>query len=257
MKKFFAVASVTAIAGVVMAGSAVGCSSSSTTTTGDEAGSSSGKEGGTSSGKEGGTSSSSGTSGSSGDTEGGTGEDCPAAFPGDDQFDYKTANVAATGANAKCDQTDLDFFNAEIKAGRSKFTELEASMKARKAACAQCIFTREGDTAWGPIVCTGTGECTSALQYYGACFARAPGGSDACGKSAQSTFDCIDAVCDSTKCGSDAATTACVQAVLKDKTSCGKFDINTACPTLQTLLKTCGADTGGQFTQVIQVMCGP
>lgn len=233
MKKFFALASVTAVAGIVVAASAAGCSSSSTTTTNDEGGAK------TDAKTEGGTV-------KDGDTDPDTGAgECPGAFPGDNE--YKTAAAADI---TKCDATDIKFMEDEIAAGRSKFVELETSMKARKAACAACIFTKEADSVWGPIVYVGTSG--GALQYYGACFARAPGGSDACGKAVQATFDCLDAVCDDQACGGESAVSACTKAALADKTSCGKYNLGTACPNLQSLFDYCE-----KFTGVISVMCGP
>ena len=233
MKKFFALASVTAVAGIVVASAAAGCSSSSTTTVDDAGGGTDAK-----------TDSKGGPVESGPDPETGAGE-CPGAFPGDNE--YKTAAQADI---TKCDATDIKFLEDEIAAGRSKFVELEASMKARKAACAACIFTKEADSVWGPIVYVGTSG--GALQYYGACFARAPGGSDACGIAVQSTFDCLDAVCAEDACGGESAVSACTKAALADKTSCGKYNLGTACPNLQSLFDYCE-----QFTGVISVMCGP
>ena len=233
MKKFFALASVTAVAGIVVAASAAGCSSSSTTT---ETG-----EGGTDAGK----TDAKVNPGTDGGGEDGGGGECPGAFPGDNE--YKTPAQADI---TKCDATDIKFMEDEIAAGRSKFVELEAAMKARKAACAACIFTKEGDSAWGPIVYVGTSG--GALQYYGACFARAPGGSEACGTAVQATFDCLDAVCAEDACGGESAVSACTKAALADKTSCGKYDLGTKCPNLQSLFDYCE-----KFTGVISVMCGP
>lgn len=234
MKKFFALASVTAVAGIVVAASAAGCSSSTTTTEQDGGGGTDAKADGKGP---------VGTDGGGEDAE--PGGECPAAFPGDNE--YKTAAQADI---TKCDATDIKFLEDEIAAGRSKFVELETSMKARKAACAACIFTKEADSVWGPIVYVGTSG--GALQYYGACFARAPGGSDACGTAVQATFDCLDAVCAEDACGGESAVSACTKAALADKTSCGKYNLQTACPNLTALFDYCE-----QFTGVISVMCGP
>jgi hypothetical protein len=48
-----------------------------------------------------------------------------------------------------------------------------------------------------------------AVVNWAACFARAAGGSDACGKAVDAWYDCYAQVCAATPCGSDAAVTAC------------------------------------------------
>ncbi len=237
MKKFFALASVTALAGVVFAAGAAGCSSSSS------GGSSSGD---TDAGKDSGPSKTDGgkTDGGGGDDDGGGTGDCPAAYPGDPPWKSPAATQTV------CDQSDIDFIKAEAQKQGETFQQLETALKARKAACGACVFTKEGDAAWGPIVYVGTQG--GAFFNYGSCFARAPGGSEDCGKAVESFELCADSVCDKDACGSDNAVQACVKQVAADKNSCGKFNFTAACPNFTSLNNYC--NTG---LDVIAIMCGP
>lgn len=159
--------------------------------------------------------------------------------------DYKDPNASAKS----CTAADLQAVEAEIAKGNSKFVDLETFMKARNVTCASCMFTKEADATWGPLVYVG--NAGGALQYYGACFARAPGGSVACGKAVQATFDCLDAVCDETACGGQAQVSACTKTALADPSSCGKFNLGASCPNLDQLFNSCE-----KFTGVLEVMCG-
>lgn len=234
MKKLFALASVTALAGVVFASAAVGCSSSGGGTPSDTDGGDSGP--GKDAGKD--------VNKPDGDDDGPSGGDCPAAYPGDPPW-KSPANVQTV-----CDQSDIDFIKTEAQKQGETFKQLNDALTARKAACASCVFTKEGDAAWGPIVYVGTQG--GAFFNYGSCFARAPGGSEDCGKAVESFELCADAVCDKDACGSDNATSACVKQVAADKNSCGKFNFTAACPNFTSLNNYC--NTG---LDVIAIMCGP
>jgi hypothetical protein len=235
MKKLFALASVTALAGVVFASAAVGCSSSQPGSGSTDDGGDGG--GGKDAGKD-------VNNRETGDDTGEGGTDCPAAYPGDPPW-KSPAQVQTV-----CDQSDIDFIKAEAQKQGETFQQLETALKARKAACATCVFTKEADAAWGPIVYVGTQG--GAFFNYGSCFARAPGGSEDCGKAVESFELCADAVCDKDACGSDNAVQACVKQVAADKNSCGKFNFTAACPSFTALNNYCR--TG---LDVIAIMCGP
>lgn len=235
MKKFFALASVTALAGVVFAAGAAGCSSSSSGGGGDtDAGKSDAKPDAKPTGDGG---------GGDDDTDADTG--CPAAYPGDPPWKTPAAADAT-----KCTQKDIDFISAQAQKQGETFKQLETDLTAQNAACAKCVFTKEDDAAWGPIVYVG--DQGGAFFNFGGCFADATGGSEECGKAVESFELCADAVCPADACGSDNAVTQCIQKVASDKESCGKFNFQSACPNFQTLNAICG-----RGIDTIAVMCGP
>ena len=84
---------------------------------------------------------------------------------------------------------------------------IESLMRTRNANCAKCIFSKETDTSWHPVVYFGSAG--DAIVNYAACFARTTGGSDACGRGVHEWGDCYAKVCDGTACGTDAAINAC------------------------------------------------
>src|SRR5262245_20038568 len=119
MKKFFALASVTALAGVVFAASAAGCSSSSSgtnsgtdTDAGKDSGGNNNKDSG-GPGKEGG-----------GDDDGGGGG-CPGPMPKEDP-PWKTAQAPDT---SKCNGDDIKFIQDEVKNTKDlTFKQLETKL---------------------------------------------------------------------------------------------------------------------------------
>lgn len=124
-------------------------------------------------------------------------------------------------------------------------------MKARNLACSSCIFTKETDATWGPIVYVGTQG--GAFFNYGSCFVRAPGGSVACGQNLEKAELCLDEVCNIDDCGSQNAVTTCSQQSMANTASCGKYDFLNACggqTNFQNLNNKCGT-----AIDVVKVMC--
>lgn len=146
----------------------------------------------------------------------------------------------------------MAFFDQQAQVPNQTFTALETAMKGQSAACAACIFGHDTDPAWRPIVYVGAGG--GAFFNYGACFARAAGGSNACGAALERTELCLDAVCSVDDCGSDAAAKTCAQGAAANPASCGKYDPPTACggaANLQALDAKCAT-----ALDAIKVMCG-
>ena len=208
-----------------------------------------GSSGGSSSGSSGGGSSSGGSSSggsSSGGSSSGSSGTCPGPTPASDP-PWKSPRPVATA----CTAGDIAFIDQSAQQAGTTFATLQAGLTAQNAACAACVFSNETDAAWGPIVYAAGGG-GGAFFNYGACFARAPGGSDACGKAIPQSEFCLDEVCSAEDCGSESATNACIQTSLQSAASCGKYDVNTACgAALQPLSQTCQSGI-----EVIRVMCG-
>jgi hypothetical protein len=113
-----------------------------------------------------------------------------------------------------CSASDLAAFEASLKSrtGSASYSDL---IKGLPAACGSCILGKEANATWTFVVTDDKGEL--GFINDGACYARAGGGSDACGKAVQYEKFCIKAACsdcasasESSKCETDTATlTAC------------------------------------------------
>lgn len=105
--------------------------------------------------------------------------------------------------------TDDDFSNLAQIATKDGFTLTESLVRARNAACANCIFTRDTDLLWGPVVLSGTAG-NGAINPY-ACHTRAQGGSEACGRGKSQWTSCYMSMCSPETCGGGTALAACIQ----------------------------------------------
>lgn len=206
-KKLFALASVTALTGVVAAASAAGCSS--TTTVVDDAGSSgsSGEAGKTEAGKT--------------DTGTSSGEDSgPAVCPTTETIDATTFPwKPPTRAPGSCTDNEVDAMISFIeKTPSATFKQLQDSIT--NAACRDCVFAKE-TTTWAPIVLNSAGTGVVALNV-GGCPAIVSGKDD-CGKAIQQWNDCLDEACVDCAEGDSAAAQKCATAA--NKKACKKaFD---------------------------------
>lgn len=214
LKKLIALASITALSGVV---AAAGCSSSSNG--GDGTADSGAKDSGTDTGKR--------DSAPPVDDQDAEPSTCPLPFPG-------VTEVKAAAAPKQVCTSIEKFIDDYIKANaQATFKDLEAAIKASAptggAACSACVFTKDADASWGPIVFVG--DQGGAFFNYGHCFATATGGTAACGKSIQQFEFCADEVCspDPEGCGSQTAADNCVRKISNDKNSCGQIPIATDC----------------------------
>jgi hypothetical protein len=108
--------------------------------------------------------------------------------------------------------------------------------------CAQCLLSKESDTQWKLIVTDATGQ--AGFLNYGACYARAPYGSDACGKAVQYDEFCLSVSCSSCP---DAQYSSCLSASSTVSACTANFSaaIQTGCGTdaakLQALDASCGS----------------
>lgn len=152
---------------------------------------------------------------------------------------------------AACRADDLRVFeDAWSDIPRPSFGAIEATMRDASADCASCIFARQGDAAWGPIVFVSD---TDAFVNTASCLMRA-GGTLACAQAFAWTDECMATVCDGIDCETQEAMDQCVQRAVRDRSSCGKYD----------LLGACGGDAAFQVLyaqcktapDVARVMCG-
>ena len=99
-------------------------------------------------------------------------------------------------------------------------------MTTRNAACSACIFSHDTDKSWHAVIYSGAEG--NAIVNYAACFASAPGGSEACGDAVFEWSDCYARVCDSTACGTDDAVTTCYDSQGASD-ACAAYSPFTAC----------------------------
>ena len=81
---------------------------------------------------------------------------------------------APPAASSACTAGDITYF-AGVAASQT-WLGIQSLMTTRNANCSKCIFSKETDSAWRPVVYIGTQG--DAIVNYSSCFARAPGGND-------------------------------------------------------------------------------
>jgi hypothetical protein len=151
-----------------------------------------------------------GSNGTGAGQDGGTGKDADAAPADPANCPAKSVAIvsawnAPPAASSVCSGADITYF-AQVAANQT-WLGIESLMNTRNAACGACIFSHDTDASWHAVIFSGTEG--NALVNYAACFARASGGSDACGSAMYAWSDCYARVCSSAACGSDEAITAC------------------------------------------------
>jgi hypothetical protein len=148
-----------------------------------------------------------------------------------------------------CSASDLAAFATNFT-GATAYSDL---IKGLPAACASCILGKESDATWSFVVTDGAGQV--GFLNYGACYARATGGSDACGKAVQYSEFCTSASC--ADCASAAESMACESDTATQTGCAAQFgsDIQTTCGTDQAKLKALD-DACGTATHAAGVLCG-
>ncbi|MDB4995551.1 MAG: hypothetical protein JWM74_2983 [Myxococcaceae bacterium] len=148
-----------------------------------------------------------------------------------------------------CSASDIAAFDANFK-GASNYSDL---IKGLSPVCGSCILGREADATWTFVVTDDKGEL--GFFNYGACYARAAGGSDACGKAVQYSKFCINASC--ADCAFGPESSAC-EADTATQTACSALfagDIQTGCGTDSGKLKALD-DACGTPSHAVGVLCG-
>lgn len=231
VKKIFALASVTALTGLMAAVAASGCSSSTvvdTTPTADA----------TPDVKT--TPKDSSVEEEDSSTGPGT---CPTTDP-ITAADIGLTWIAPGAPQNVCNQADLDALKKVFADGKgsAKYTDIEAALG---ATCGPCVFTPKTGARWGMIVKEGANPI--ADNSLGACFGALS--TAECGKARFEIDSCLDIACPQTDCGTD--TQACNTKALKGACKSFVAPYTTACPDETTLLKNCS-----NFVRIIEVTCG-
>lgn len=238
-KKLFALASVSAIAGLMTTVTASGCSSTT-------------------------TESSSSSSGSTGDAaskdattkdrttipedDGGEDPACPQDVPlTEADLEKEIGWKEAKAAPGACTSADITQLEANFKAtGIKTYFDLGKDLS---EPCFACVFAKDTDQNWGPIVGTAENNGETGFVNFGACFGEVE--DPACGKALQYEQFCYNIACN--ECS--ATSTECQKCVEKAGSSgmCTEFGDTTAkaCPNIQTSAKKCNS-----IIDAAKTLCG-
>jgi hypothetical protein len=255
-KKLFALASFTAITGIMVATTAAGCSSSSSTTTTPDAG------------KDVKTSPPPVTPPPTDDGGGdsGSGNGCPPTTPVD-AASLPWEDPAAPTL-AACAEKDITAMVGAVKAGSVKTDDdLKAVLTGGAAgACSKCIFTDASKAPWGPLPEVNDPKAgpQAVTVNVGGCYALGLN-NKTCGKALQNLQDCKFNVCFDTACPANPTSTQlqnCFTAAEKGACKAIAASIQTACTgvTQQQLDATatdCEPDTRPDGTKTEYTFEGP
>jgi hypothetical protein len=231
VKKLFALASVTALTGLMAAVAASGCSSSSPIETGPTTDATTDTKP---------TQKPDAAEDPDAETPAGT---CPTTDP-ITAADIGLTWVAPGAPQAVCGQADLDALKKVFADGKgsAKYTDIEKSLG---ATCGPCVFTAKAGARWGMIIKDGANII--ADNSLGACFGALS--TAECGKARFEIDSCLDIACPQTDCGTD--TSACNTKALKGACKSFVTPYTAACPDEQTLIDNCT-----NFVRIIEVTCG-
>lgn len=166
---------------------------------------------------------------------------CPVAAPSPEaSAPYHPPRAASNACSAGIGAFAARFFE---RSPPPTYTELQTTIAADPtlggAACAACVFAKEEEALWGPIVFAAGGSGAATLNW-GSCFARAEGGTEACGEAVQRSRACVDAVCSKEDCVTTSAANTCSQRALGEPTGCGRYPVDATCgDLLAPLSKSC------------------
>lgn len=151
-------------------------------------------------------------------------------------------------AQGSCTPQDLQQIEANFKdTGIRTYFDLGKDISGQ---CFACVFSKDTDAKWGPIVGTAENDGETGFVNYGACFGAIEG--DACGKAIQYQMFCENVACgecttttsERAKCiaQSETAGGMCESFVSTKTTSCPSWTLNVkSCGEIQTAIKTlCG-----------------
>ncbi len=174
---------------------------------------------------------------------------CPGDAPTKADLDQSGGWKPPPAVQNVCAAADITAFEANFK-GANTYTDL---IKGLPAACGSCILGKEADATWNFVVTDDKGEL--GFFNYGACYARAAGGSDACGKAVQYSEFCINSSC--SECEDATSNSAC-QSDTATQTACSAnfaADVQAGCGSDQAKLKALD-DACGKATLAVAVLCG-
>ena len=241
-KKLFALASVSAIAGLMTTVTASGCS---TTTTESNPSSSSGSTGDGGGSKDGSTKD---RTVIVEDDGGGEDTDCPKDVPlTEADLDKEISWKEAKATPGACTTEDITQLEANFKAtGIKTYFDLGKDLS---EACFGCVFSKDTDQNWGPIVGTAENNGETGFINFGACFGYVE--DEACGKALQYEQFCYNIACN------ECTTTSTERQKCVEKAGssgmCTEFGDATAkaCPNIQTSAKKCNS-----IIDAAKTLCG-
>ncbi|MDB4944056.1 MAG: hypothetical protein JWP97_3590 [Labilithrix sp.] len=251
VKKVFALASVTALSGLMISMAAAGCSSTTNVEVGGDASDAAVKDA------------------NRADTNEPTEEAGAATCPITDTVDtsdlpYKSPNPAVTGA---CADADLIAMEQAVKAGTVTTLDQLSTVAGVSANCKSCAFGSGSAAMWAAIVSDVTiGTETTTVLNTGACMTLVSG-SDACGKAYSEWDTCLSFACQdcaggpTQACNTAAQSGACKAQTETLGTACTTAKVNNylkACNDLGDVCKTCGGTGGGvqySFELPIVALC--
>lgn len=225
-KKLFALASVSALAGLMTTVAASGCSSTTTeTTTGDAGPGDAAKD------------VKSERTVTPGDDEEEV-TDCPQNVPlTEADLDKEIGFKPPKAVPGACTNTEITKIEANFKDTNVKtYFDLANGIS---EGCKTCVFAKDTDANWGPIVGTAENDGETGFINFGACFAAEE--SEACGKSLQYEQFCYNIACN------ECTTTSTERQKCVEKAGssgmCSTFGDATgkACPDIQTTAKKCNS----------------
>jgi len=229
VKKLFALASVTALTGLMAAVAASGCSS--TTVVDGAPATEAGTDGKSAPPK----------TDSAPDPEPDAAKTCPQSTPittADIEADIKWLPPAPT-TNA-CTQKNMDDFKALFAKGAPQtgltFPNIKTVLGTE---CSACVFSEKNSPTWSLFA--NFDGMTATENVTPSCFAHNSVGGEACGKARFTWEACLDIACPKTECADDAAIRACQKAPAqngpcKDVTKA----YAAACKDEGALIKSCG-----------------
>ena len=239
-KKLFALASVSAIAGLMTAVTASGCTNKEEVIDGSSSGTT------TDGGKDSGGSKSDRPP--VGDTEEDPPTDCPADAPlTEADLDKEIGWKEAKKTPGACSATDLTQLETNFKdTGIKTYFDLGKQLSDE---CFACVFAKDTDANWGPIVGTAENNGETGFVNFGACFGAVE--DPACGKALQYEQFCYNIACN------ECTTTSTERQKCVEKAGssgmCTEFGDATAkaCPNIQTSAKQCNS-----IIDAAKTLCG-
>jgi hypothetical protein len=217
-KKLFALASVSALAGVMTTVVAAGCSSTTTETVSGEGGSDAAKD--------------------VVKREAAPEEDAEPEpeCPTEVGFDYAAIDKEigwkpAKAAPGSCKQTDLTTFEKNFESAKT-WLDLGQGLEPD---CAACLITKDTDENWSIIVATAADDGKTGFTNFGSCFGALEGAE--CGEALQYANFCLDAACECAT--TQSAQSKCFKAA--GEGPCAEFSgkVQQACPDLEKSLEIC------------------
>ncbi len=229
VKRLFALAGVSALAGVVSAAASAGCSSADTAMTDGDSGAST-PDGGKSKPP---------VPGDDAEPGGSPPECTPTKTIDVSGVPYTTALAAegaCTGDEAKAIQ---EFLDDAIAAGKTAFKQSEWAATV-SAGCASCVFTAEDAPKWGPILNDAKDAEVFGGYNFGACV-EIESGKEACGRAYHQFLLCQLQACTSKNCKDDEISDCLQDPKLQEEICKAAVDaLATECgPNVNTYVKAC------------------